>query len=140
DGNVEVSQLAKIEEGVPGSLTFLSNPKYNSYLYQTQASITIVDKDFEVEKPIQTTLIRVENAYQAFSKLLEYYNQVKMNKTGIEQPVFISETATYGTSIYLGAFSYIGSNVSIGDNVKIYPNVYIGDNVVIGDNTTIFTG
>lgn len=140
DENVEVSQLAKIEEGTAGSLTFLANPKYNPYLYTTEASITIVDKDFEVEKPIQTTLIRVENAYQAFSKLLEYYNEVKMNKTGIEQPVFISESASYGENIFLGAFSYLGSNVKIGDNVKIYPNVYIGDNVTIGDNTTIFTG
>lgn len=140
DENVEVSKLAKIEEGITGSLTFLSNPKYTPYIYKTEASIVIVDKDLELEQSVTSTLIRVENAYQAFSKLLEYYNEVKMNKSGIEQPVFISESATYGENLYLGAFSYIGSNVSIGENVKIYPNSYIGDNVHIGDNTTIFAG
>ncbi len=140
DETIEVSKLAKIEEGVPGSLTFLANPKYKSYIYDTQASITIVGNDFEVENPITTTLIRVDDAYKAFSKLLEYYNMVKMNKTGIEQPVFISETATYGADHYIGAFAYIGDNVIIGDNVKLYPNVYIGDNVTIGNNVTVFAG
>lgn len=140
DENIEVSELAKIEEGTLGTLTFLANPKYKPYLYRTGASITIVDKDLELDGPITTTLIRVDNAYQAFSKLLAYYNEVKMNKSGIEQPVFISSTATHGENLYLGAFSYLGTNVRIGDNVKIYPNVYIGDNVQIGDNTTIFAG
>ena len=140
DENVEVSQLAKIEEGDEGSLTFLANPKYQHYIYSTRASITIVNADFAPEHEIHTTLIRVENAYNAFSQLLEYYNQVKMNKTGIEQPVYISESARYGENIYLGAFSYLGENVQIGDNVKIYPNVYLGDNVVVGDNTILFTG
>ena len=142
DGNEEiaVSKLAKIEEGKKGSLTFLANPKYTHYIYSTQASITIVNNDFVPEHTLKTTLIRVENAYKAFSQLLEYYNQVKMNKTGIEIPVFISESAKYGENLYLGAFSYLGENVKIGDNVKIYPNVYIGDNVTIGDNTVLFTG
>ena len=142
EGNpeVEVSKLAKIEEGSPGSLTFLSNPKYTSFIYKTQASITIVDKDFKAEDNLDTTLIRVEDAYKAFSKLLEYYNQVKMNKTGIEQPVFIADSAKYGENLYMGAFSYLGENVNIGDNVKIYPNVYIGDNVTIGDNCVVFAG
>lgn len=142
EGNpdVEVSKLAKIEEGSPGSLTFLSNPKYTSYIYKTQASITIVNKDFKAEDSLDTTLIRVEDAYKAFSTLLEYYNQVKMNKTGIEQPVFIADSAKYGENLYMGAFSYLGENVSIGDNVKIYPNVYIGDNVQIGDNCVVFAG
>lgn len=142
EGNdaVEVSKLAKIEEGIAGSLTFMANPKYKSYIYTTDASITIVDKDFVVESPIKTTLIRVDDAYKAFSKLLEYYNQVKLNKTGIEQPVYISETANYGENIYLGAFSYLGENVTIGVNAKIYPNVYIGDNVTIGDHVVIFAG
>ena len=142
EGNpeVEVSKLAKIEEGSPGSLTFLSNPKYTSYIYKTQASITIVNKDFKAEDNIETTLIRVEDAYKAFSKLLEYYNQVEMNKTGIEQPVFIAESANYGENLYMGAFSYLGDNVSIGNNVKIYPNVYIGDNVQIGDDCVVFAG
>jgi UDP-3-O-[3-hydroxymyristoyl] glucosamine N-acyltransferase len=118
----------------------LANPKYTHYIYSTQASITIVNDDFVASQDLSTTLIRVENAYKAFSQLLEYYNQVKMNKTGIENPVFISETAKYGKNLYLGAFSYIGENVKIGDNVKIYPNVYIGDNVKVGNNSVLFTG
>ncbi len=138
--NIEVSQLSKIEEGKKGSLTFLANPKYKPYIYSTEASITIVDKDFEPEQKITTTLIRVEDAYKSFSKLLDYYNQVKNNKVGVEQPSFQSETATYGENVYLGAFSYLGDNVKLGNNVKIYPQAYIGDNVVIGDNTTIFSG
>ena len=140
DGDVQVHTLSKIEEGSEGSLTFLANPKYTHFIYSTKASIAIVNNSFVPEHPIETTLIRVENAYKAFSQLLEYYNQVKMNKTGIEEPVFISKSAKYGENLYLGAFSYLGENVIIGDNVKIYPNVYIGDNVKIGDNTILFTG
>ncbi len=140
DDGAEVSKLAKIEEGVTGSLTFLANPKYTSYIYSTKASITIVGKDFVAENPLTTTLIRVEDAYKSFSQLLEYYNQVKMNKTGIEQPVFISESAKMGEDIYLGAFSYIGENVTIGKGAKIYPNVYIGDNVMLGNDVVIFAG
>ena len=142
EGNpeVEVSKLSKIEEGIPGSLSFLSNPKYTQYIYTTKASAVIVDKDFKAENKINTTLIRVDDAYKSFSKLLEYYNQVKMNKTGIEQPVFISESANYGKNIYIGAFAYISDNVKIGDNVKIYPNVYIGDNVIIANDVTLFSG
>ncbi|WP_456442196.1 UDP-3-O-(3-hydroxymyristoyl)glucosamine N-acyltransferase [Psychroserpens sp.] len=138
--DVEVSKLSKIEEGIKGSLTFLANPKYTSYIYSTKASITIVNKTFEPEHDISTTLIKVEDAYKAFSKLLEYYNQVKNNKSGIEQPSYKSESATYGENVYLGAFSYLGDNVTLGDNVKIYPQAYIGDNVTIGNNTTIFAG
>ncbi len=142
EGNeqIEVSKLAKIEEGTEGSLTFLANLKYKPYIYTTDASITIVDKDLVLDSPIKTTLIRVEDAYKAFSQLLEYYNQVKMNKTGIEQPVFIADSASHGDNIYLGAFCYIGENVVIGENAKIYPNVYIGDNVTIGDNVVVFAG
>lgn len=142
EGNpeVQVSKLAKIEEGTTGSLTFLANPKYTPYLYTTKASIAIVNTDFELENEIDTTLIRVEDAYKSFSKLLEYYNQVKLNKSGIEQPSYISETATYGEGLYLGAFSYLGDNVKIGNNVKIYPNAYVGDNVTIGDNCVLFSG
>lgn len=136
----EVSKLSKIEEGEKGSLTFLSNPKYNPFLYKTNASIAIVNKSFKLEKEISTTLIKVENAYKSFSKLLEFYNEVKNNKTGREAPIFIADSAKIGTNEYLGAFSYIGENVTIGDNVKIYPNCYIGDNAVIGDNCVIFSG
>lgn len=141
-GNPEIAvhKLAKIEEGEKGSLTFLANPKYTSHIYKTKASITIVNKDFIPEQDLETTLIKVEDAYKSFSKLLEYYNQVKNNKTGIEEPVYKSDSATFGDDLYLGAFSYIGNNVTIGNNVKIYPNVYIGDNVRIGNNVVVFAG
>ncbi|WCO03115.1 UDP-3-O-(3-hydroxymyristoyl)glucosamine N-acyltransferase [Psychroserpens ponticola] len=142
EGNpdIEVSKLSKIEEGIKGSLTFLANPKYTSYIYSTKASITIVNKTFKPEHDISTTLIKVEDAYKSFSKLLEYYNQVKLNKQGIEQPSFISESATLGTDVYVGAFTYLGDNVRIGNNVKIFPNTYIGDNVTIGNDTIVFSG
>lgn len=142
EGNPEaaVSKLAKIEEGTPESLSFLSNPKYTSFIYSTQASITIVNDDFVVEKPITTTLIRVADARKAFSKLLEYYDMVKKNKSGIENPSFIAESASYGENIYVGAFTYIGNGVKIGNNVKIYPNSYVGDNAVIGDDVVVFAG
>ncbi|GAB5563298.1 MAG: UDP-3-O-(3-hydroxymyristoyl)glucosamine N-acyltransferase [Winogradskyella sp.] len=140
DSNAEVSKLAKIEEGTDGSLTFLANPKYKSYIYTTKASITIVNSDFEPEEELSTTLIKVDDAYGAFTKLLEYYNQIKLNKSGVEQPSFVSESATIGENIYIGAFTYIGDNVTIGNNVKIFPSSYIGDNVTIGDNTIVFSG
>ena len=138
--NAEVSKLSKIEEGAEGSLTFLSNKKYNNYIYTTKATITIVNKTFVPEGEINTTLIKVDDAYLAFSKLLEFYNQAKSNKVGIEQPSVISENVKYGDNFYLGSFAYIGTNVTMGDNVKIYPNCFIGDNVVIGNNVTIFAG
>ena len=102
--NAEVYKLAKIEEGTKGSLTFLSNPKYQNFIYSTEATITIVNKSFESEQPISTTLIKVEDAYQSFSKLLEYYNQVKLMKSGIEQPSVVSENVIYGENLYLGSF------------------------------------
>ena len=138
--NAEVSKLSKIEEGAVGSLTFLSNKKYNNYIYTTKATITIVNKTFVPEGEITTTLIKVDDAYLSFSKLLEFYNQAKSNKVGIEQPSVISENVKYGDNFYLGSFAYIGTNVIMGDNVKIYPNCFIGDNVVIGNNVTIFAG
>jgi UDP-3-O-[3-hydroxymyristoyl] glucosamine N-acyltransferase len=145
EGNPDavVNSLSKIEEGKPGSLSFLSNPVYNSYLYTTDASVVIVNKDFSAEQPLKktTTLIRVEDSRIAFGKLLEmYHQQVKNKKVGIEQYVVISKTATLGKDIYVGASSYIGENVKVGNNVKLYPNVFIGDNSAIGDNTTIYAG
>ena len=137
--DIEVSKLSKIEEGTEGSLTFLANPKYTSYIYSTKASIAIVNKGFVPEMDIDVTLIKVEDAYKSFSKLLEYYNQIKNNKTGVESPSFIAESAKYGDNVYIGAFAYIGENVHLGDNVKIYPNAYIGDNVVIDDNSVVFS-
>lgn len=138
--NAEVYKLSKIEEGIEGSLTFLANPKYSNYIYTTKATIVIVNNTFEPEQAIEATLIKVEDAYQAFSKLLEYYNQVKLMKSGIEQPSVISEGVQYGDNLYLGSFCYLGQNVKIGNNVKIYPNSFIGDNVVIGDNCVFFAG
>jgi UDP-3-O-[3-hydroxymyristoyl] glucosamine N-acyltransferase len=142
EGNPEIAvhKLAKIEEGEKGSLTFLANPKYTPYIYTTKASITIVNKDFIPDQNLETTLIKVEDAYASFSKLLEYYDQAKNIKIGIEKPVFLSESAIYGEGLYMGAFSYIGENVVMGKNVKIYPNAYVGDNVNLGDNVTIFSG
>ncbi|MDO6492613.1 MAG: UDP-3-O-(3-hydroxymyristoyl)glucosamine N-acyltransferase [Cellulophaga sp.] len=140
DPETTVHTLAKIEEGEAGSLTFLANPKYIPYLYTTKSSITIVNKDFTPEKEYTTTLIKVDDAYQSFTKLLTYYDQVKNDKSGIEQPVYIDESSSYGENVYLGAFSYIGKNVTIGKNAKIYPNVYISDNVTIGDNVSLFSG
>ncbi len=142
EGNPEIAvhKLAKIEEGEKGSLTFLANPKYTPYIYSTEASITIVNKDFVPEQTLSTTLIKVDDAYKSFSKLLEYYNQVKNNKTGIEEPVYMAKSASYGADFYMGAFSYLGNNVAIGNNVKIYPNVYVGDNVTMGNDVVVFAG
>ncbi len=136
----EVFKLSKIEEGTEGSLSFLSNSKYQNYIYTTQASVVIINNNFKPEKPVKTTLIKVDDAYGAFSKILEFYSQVKNNKIGIEAPSVISETAKYGEALYLGSFSYVGENVIIGNNVKIYPNCFVGDNVIIGDNSTLFAG
>ena len=135
-----VSKLSKIEEGVKGSLTFLSNPKYNSWLYITDASVVIVDQNFIPEKEVSSTMIKVEDPYMAFTTLLEYYNNIQLDRSGIEDPVFIHEKVSLGKQIYIGAFSYLSENASIGNRVKIYPNVFIGDNVIIGDDTTIFSG
>ncbi len=140
DPNATVTDVAKIEEGKPGTLAFLSNPKYNKYLYETNASIVIVNLDLELEAEVKTTLIRVPDAYKAFASLLELYQQAKGNKTGIENPSFIDPTAQVGNDVYVGAFAYIGKNVRIGNHVKIYPQVYIGDNTVIGDDCILFAG
>ncbi|UYW02014.1 UDP-3-O-(3-hydroxymyristoyl)glucosamine N-acyltransferase [Flavobacterium agricola] len=140
DATIEVDKLSKIEEGEPGSLTFLANPKYNHYIYTTKASLAIVATTFEATQALDVTLIRVEDPYKSFTQLLEYYNQVKLMKSGIEQPSVISENVTYGDNLYLGSFAYIGKNVVIGNNVKIYPNTFIGDNVTIGDDTILFAG
>ncbi|MDC6456524.1 MAG: UDP-3-O-(3-hydroxymyristoyl)glucosamine N-acyltransferase [Flavobacteriaceae bacterium] len=142
EGNpdVEVQTVSKIEEGEKGSLTFLSNQKYTPYIYKTNASITIVNDSFVPEIELRTTLIRVPDAYAAFSKLLSYYDSIKKTKSGIESPSYINEAATYGNNLYLGAFSYVGAHTKIGDNVTIHPNVYIAENVTIGNEVTIFPG
>lgn len=144
EGNPEaaVSNLSKIEEGKPGTLSFLANPTYTPYIYETDASVVIVNKTLKLDKPVKSTctLVRVEDAYGSFAQLLEMYNQIKNNKKGVEQPSFIAQSAKLGSDCYVGAFAYISENVTIGKNVKIYPHVFIGDNCKIGDNTTIFSG
>lgn len=140
DPDVMVEQLAKIEEASSGSLSFLSNPKYEQYLYTTKASIVIVNDDLKLDRPISSTIVRVKNAYLAFSTLLELYNRMRLDKTGIEERAFIDASAKIGKDVYIGAFAYIDRGAVIGARCKIYPNVYIGDNVKIGDDTTLFPG
>lgn len=137
-----VSGLAKIEEGTAGTLSFLSNPKYEEYIYITGATICIVNRTFEPQKelPGNLTLVKVEDAYACFAKLLEVYNQMRQKQAKIEQPSYISDSASVGEGIYLGAFAYISDGAKIGNNVKIYPNVYVGDGVVVGDDTILHPG
>jgi UDP-3-O-[3-hydroxymyristoyl] glucosamine N-acyltransferase len=135
-----VNKLAKIEEAEQGSLSFLANPKYEQYLYTTGASIIIVNNDQQLTAAVNASLIRVENAYSAFTVLLQQYNTLKLHKSGIEQPSFIHASATVGKDVYLGAFSYISQDVLIGDSCKIYPGCYIADNVTLGNNVTLFPG
>jgi UDP-3-O-[3-hydroxymyristoyl] glucosamine N-acyltransferase len=140
--NVTVADLAKIEEGREGALSFLSNPKYEEYIYSTGSSICIVNKSFEPSRdlPATLTLVKVDDAYACFAKLLDMYGQMSKKQPKIEQPSFIAESAQIGSDIYLGAFAYIGEKAKIGNNVVIYPNAYIGENVVIGDNSIIHPG
>lgn len=142
DKNAVVNQLSKIEEGKTGTLSFLANPKYESFIYTTKATIVIVNKSFVPEKPLseKLTLIRVDNAYESFARLLEYYNHLKNDKTGLEEPVFVAENVKLGKDVYIGAFTYIGKDTVIEDGVKIYPNNYIGDNVFIKSGTVIYAG
>lgn len=140
DASVTVNRLAKIEEATSGSLSFLANPRYESFLYSTSASVVIVNKDQALAEPVKATLVRVDNAYSAFSVLLEKYNTIKLNKTGMEEPCFMHPTAKIGENAYIGAFAYIGPNVTIGHNCKLYPNTFIADNVTLGDNVTLFSG
>lgn len=140
DGNIKLNNISKIDQGIKGTLSFLSNPAYTKYIYDTQASVVIVNKDFKADKKISCTLIRVDDAYAALAKLLNYYNQGKPGKEGIEQPSFVSSSSALGEKIYIGAFAYIGDNSTLGNRVKIYPNVYIGENVKIGDDTILYSG
>ena len=138
--NATVNSISKIEEGKNGSISFLANPKYTQYIYTTNASIVIVNEDFKPTSPLNTTLIRVKNAENAFAQLLEMYNQVKLAKTGISKHAFIHESAVVGNNVYVGEFAVVAENAKIGNNVKIYPQVYVGENVTISDNTTLFAG
>lgn len=142
DPESKVSHVAKIEEASEGSLSFIANPKYEEYLYSTHASIIIINESLEIRAEVKPTLIRVKDAYSSFAFLLEKYNEIisRSGKHGIEQPSYISKTASIGKDVYVGAFTYVGDNVIIGDNVRIYPGCYIGDNVVINEDSKIFAG
>ena len=139
---LKVNKLAKIQEATAGSIAFLSNPKYENFIYETpETSVVIVSKDFEAKEEIKSTLICVDDPYTSFSTLLEEYHKiVSFVKKGIENPCFIGDNTVTGENIYRGAFSYIGNNCKIGKNVKIYPQVFIGDNVQIGDNVILYAG
>lgn len=140
DPEVKVYNVAKIEEGTPGMLSFLANPKYAQYLYTTKSSIVLINNDFELQGKVSATLIRVPDAYAAFAQLLGLYQQFMQAKSGVSSLSFISKDATYGEDVYIGEFAFIGERVKIGNRVKIYPQAYIGDDCVIGDDTVIYAG
>ncbi|MBN1111514.1 MAG: UDP-3-O-(3-hydroxymyristoyl)glucosamine N-acyltransferase [Bacteroidales bacterium] len=140
DNEAKVSDLSKIEDGKPGTLTFLSNPTYTKYIYTTKASIVLVNKSFVAEKPIEATLVRVDDSYQALAMLLDLYQQSKPKKEGVHPTAVIEESATIGNNVYIGANAYIGEDTVIGDGSKIYPTTYIGDNVSVGEDCLIFAG
>ena len=137
DQNVTVSTFAKIEEGVPGAISFLSNPKYTHYLYQTKSSIVLVNDDLQLEQPVAATLIRVKNAYESVARLLQLYEQMKPRKTGVDALAFVSDKATLGKDVYVGAFAYVGDGATVGDGTLIMPHAYVGDGVSVGTNCTI---
>jgi len=138
EGEEKINMLAKIQDAKKGQLAFLSNPKYEQFIYTTQASAVIVKKDFQAKKEITANLILVDDPYNSFTQLLEEYHKlVSFQKTGVEEPSFLGDKSTIGKNIYRGAFSYIGHNVKLGDNVKVYPHTYIGDNAIVGNNTIL---
>lgn len=140
DENISITGFAKIEEAKPGHITFIANPKYAHFIYDTEASAVLVSDDFELEKPVKPTLIRVPDPYVALADLLNAFEQSNPQPVGIEQPCFIAEGVVIPEDCYVGAFSYIGKGAVIGKNVKIYPQVYIGEAVVIGDDSVIRAG
>ncbi len=143
EGNADavVSSFGKIEEAQEGQLTFLANPKYEEFLYTTQASIAIINDNYELREAVKPTLIRVADAYTAFAQLLSKYQEMATQQMkGIQQPSYISASAKLGEDVFIGAFTYVGENVKIGKNTKIFPNSFIGDNVQIGENCIIHAG
>src|SRR6478752_5966510 len=141
NANISVNSFGKIEEAQNGQLAFLANPKYEEYLYSTKASVIIINEALELKQPVTATLIRVPDAYTAFAKLLSTYQQMMQQQlNGVQQPVYISASASYGENVFIGAFAYLGDNVKVGNNTKIYPNVYLGNNVKVGDNSIIHPG
>lgn len=138
EGGDKINMLAKIQDAKKGQIAFLSNPKYEQFIYTTLASAVIVKKDFQAKKSVAASLILVDDPYNSFTVLLEEYHKlISFQKTGIEEPSYLGSGSITGQNIYRGAFSYIGTNVKIGDNVKIYPHVYVGDNAVVGNNTIL---
>lgn len=141
DPNAPVSSFGKIEEAQNGQLAFLANPKYEEYLYSTKASVIIINDALDLKQPITATLIRVPDAYSAFASLLNTYQKMMQEQlVGVQEPAYISRSASYGQNVFVGAFAYLGENVKIGNNTKIYPNVYLGNNVRVGDNSIIHPG
>jgi UDP-3-O-[3-hydroxymyristoyl] glucosamine N-acyltransferase len=141
DANTTVNSFGKIEEAKQGQLAFLGNPKYEDYLYTTQASVIIVNDSLQLKNPVTATLIRVKDAYTAFAALLSKYQEMMTQQlSGIQQPSYISKTASYGQNVFVGAFAYLGENVKVGNNTKIFPQVFLGDQVKVGDNTVIHPG
>lgn len=140
DPGASVSNVSRIEEGKKGTLSFLANPKYIPFIYETKASIVIVNEDFKPEKKIAPTLIRVSDAYSAFAKLIEYYDRIRSDRKGISEKASVARGASFGKDVYIGHLAVIEEGVRIGDGVKIYPDVFVGENVVIGNNTVIFPG
>ncbi|MFN8291568.1 MAG: UDP-3-O-(3-hydroxymyristoyl)glucosamine N-acyltransferase [Chitinophagaceae bacterium] len=141
DPDAAVTSFGKIEEATTGQLTFFANPKYEEYLYKTGATVVIVNEAFELKQPVNATLIRVADAYSAFATLLGKYQEIMQQQlSGIQEPSYISKTATCGQQIFIGAFCYLGENVKVGNNTKLYPNVFLGDNVVVGDNCILHPG
>ena len=140
DASVKVSAYSKIEEAKAGSLSFLANPKYTHYVYNTEASVLLVRKDFVAEHPVKATLIRVDDPYAALADLLEMAQKAVPEKCGVEQPSFVSKSATIPEDAYIGAFAYIGENARIGKKAKIHPQCYVGDNVEIGEGTILYAG
>jgi UDP-3-O-[3-hydroxymyristoyl] glucosamine N-acyltransferase len=142
EGNPDqiIRDVSKIEEGRPETLTFLANPKYEHYIYDTNASVVIVNKSFVPQKPVQATLIKVDDAYQSLAKLLQMYESSLPKKNGIEQPSFIDESATLGDFVYIGAFAYISEKAQIGSNAQIWPGAFIGEGVEIGEDTIVYAG
>ena len=136
--NATVHTFAKIEEGVEGAISFLSNPKYTHYIYDTKSSIVLIDENVELEHPVKTTLIRVKNAYECVAKLLQLYESMKPKKTGIDSLAFVSPSAKVGMDCYIGAFAYVGDNAVVGDGCQIYPHATICDNVKMGDNCLVY--
>ena len=138
--NVKVNNFAKIEEGKPGTLSFLSNPKYTHYIYNTQADIVLVNADFKAEKEIKATLIRVANSYEALAKLLELVEKSKPTKVGIEPMSYVASSAKIGKEVYIAGFAYVSENAIVGNNSKVFPHVFVGENVIIGNNVTLYSG